>query len=165
MRNFCHTTLDKTTIRTQNPLHKMDQQSKLSTTKAFSTWEDIEALNEDDLDSFIFDLETADILNIQDPIVPYSYEGHSMDSTKKRCHNINGRSSPKRIRSAISSDASIISHTDISVESAQLPLMTPIELDHKLGQCMSRLALSMKRSELSRQHIGDYMSHMICNTM
>lgn len=54
-------------------------------------------------------------------------------------------------------DASVVSSdytaSDASVQSAQLPLMTPFELDQQLNRSMSRLALSMKRSELSRQKV------------
>lgn len=142
----------------------MDE-SKLSGTEAFSAeptvdmWEESEALNDHDLEDFIFDPETSDeFLTIQGLILVD--EGHSMDSIKKRCQETNGCSSQaKRIRSAgfsienKSSDESIISHSDVSVQSAQLPLMTPIELDHQLEQSMSRLALSMKRSEMSRQRV------------
>lgn len=53
--------------------------------------------------------------------------------------------------------------TDVSVHSAQLPFLTSSELDQRMEQSVSRLALSMKRSEMSRQRIlqngGGYHQH------
>lgn len=53
--------------------------------------------------------------------------------------------------------------TDASVHSAQLPFLTSSELDQRMEQSVSRLALSMKRSEMSRQRIlqtgGGYHQH------
>ena len=50
-------------------------------------------------------------------------------------------------------DVSIASSTDVSMTSAQLPFMTPMELENQLKQSMSRLAESMQRSERSRDQI------------
>lgn len=53
-------------------------------------------------------------------------------------------------------DNSVVSELNTeaaSVQSAQLVFMTPMELDQQLDQSMSRLALSMRRSELSREQV------------
>jgi hypothetical protein len=139
-------------------------QNKLSGTESYfaepsiDIWREIEAIDDNDLDSFNFDPDTELLTGtIQDPAV--LDERIRMDSTTKRCPNNNVRTSQKRTRSATfaeedqSVDKSIISHTDMSMQSAQLSFMTPVELDHQLEQSMSRLALSMKRSKMSRRHV------------
>ncbi|GFH46847.1 predicted protein [Chaetoceros tenuissimus] len=50
-------------------------------------------------------------------------------------------------------DVSIASSADVSMTSAQLPFMTPLELENQLEQSMARLAESMQRSERSRDQI------------
>ena len=59
--------------------------------------------------------------------------------------------------------ASDLNTESASVQSAQLAFMTPIELDQQLDQSMSRLALSMKRSELSRQQVINNPSETVSN--
>jgi hypothetical protein len=145
-------------------------QSKLSGTEAFpleptiDMWTDIQTLGDHELDNFDFDTESLVLIqheqHQQDPIV--QIKEVDLDCTKKRSQNdnANARHPAKRskcstgISSGMSCDESIISQrTDASVQSAQLPFMTPIELDQQLEDTMSNLALSMKRSAVSRQRV------------
>ena len=146
-------------------------QSKLSGTEAFpleptiDMWTDIQTLGDHELDNFDFDTESLLIQHEQhqqDPIV--QIKEVDLDCTKKRSQNdnANARHPAKRskctgISSYMACDESILSQrTDASVQSAQLPFMTPIELDQQLEDTMSRLDSSMKRSAMSRQRV-------ICN--
>ena len=145
-------------------------QSKLSGTEAFpleptiDMWTEIQTLGDHELDNFYFDTESLLIQHDEqhqqaDPIVRIYEE--DLDCTKKRSQNDNANTQhPAKkgkctgISSGMSCDESIISQrTDASVQSAQLPFMTPIELDQQLEDTMSRLAMSMKRSEKSRQRV------------
>ena len=142
-------------------------QSKLTGTEAFTSeptinmWTEIQTLGDHELDTFDFDTESLLIHedeHHEDPIVRIHED---LDCTKKRYQNANARRPAKRRKSTglfngMPCDESIISQTDVSAQSAQLPFMTPIELDEQLEHSMSRLALSMKRSEMSRQRV-------ICN--
>lgn len=128
-------------------------------------WKDIDVLDEHDLgafdDCFGNDDEFFDMV-IDASAVPSHYNRDGFfDGSKKRMlgseHN-----SVKRTKSLnfstlqnYSCDESVISelNTDASVQSAKLAFLTPLELDQQLDQSMSRLALSMKRSELSRQKV------------
>ena len=143
-------------------------QSKLSGTEAFpleptiDMWTEIQTMGDHELDNFDFDTESLLIQHEQhqqDPIV--QIKEVDLDCTKKRSQNdnANARHPAKRskctgISSGMSCDESILSQrTDASVQSAQLPFMTPIELDQQLEDTMSNLALSMKRSAVSRQRV------------
>ncbi len=48
-----------------------------------------------------------------------------------------------------------VTGTDVSLHLAQLPFLTSAELEDRMDQAVSRLALSMKRSEMSRQRYLD----------
>jgi len=151
-------------------------QSKLSGTEAFpleptiDMWTEIQSLGDHELDTFDFDTESLliqDEHQHEDPIVRIHEE--DLDCTKKRSQNANARRPAKKKKSTgfsgcMSSDESIISQTDVSVQSAQLPFMTPIELDEQLEHSMSRLALSMKRSEMSRQRVIHNESSLNANS-
>jgi len=155
-------------------------QGKLTGTEAFpfepsiDMWTEIQTLGDHELDNFDFDIE-SDLLLQQDeqhqqeyPIVLINEE--DLDCKRKRSQNANARHPAKKRKSTGSSsctscdDESILSQTDHSVQSAQLPFTSPIELDQLMEHSLSTLALSMKRSAISRQRVIRIASSLNVNS-
>eukprot|EP00553_Chaetoceros_curvisetus_P005242 CAMPEP_0204617298 /NCGR_PEP_ID=MMETSP0717-20131115/4310_1 /ASSEMBLY_ACC=CAM_ASM_000666 /TAXON_ID=230516 /ORGANISM="Chaetoceros curvisetus" /LENGTH=159 /DNA_ID=CAMNT_0051630785 /DNA_START=1 /DNA_END=480 /DNA_ORIENTATION=- len=116
-----------------------------------------------------FDITSSDFLTIEPP-----HTGKIEDTPQ---HHGNGNlyqmnfipdsASPTIVTS---SDHYLKEHqTRASVHSAQLPFLTSSELNERMEQSVSRLAMSMKRSEMSRQRIlqnsNGYSSSMITNLL
>mmetsp|Transcript_3842 Transcript_3842/g.5780 ORF Transcript_3842/g.5780 Transcript_3842/m.5780 type:complete len:198 (-) Transcript_3842:145-738(-) len=128
-------------------------------------WGDISTEEEHALFDYTFD-PNEDFLSIG----VSEEEEHAFadeNGARKRLQNSSGSRDAKRRKSpeyammqdnncdmSVASDA----RTDISVQSAQLPFLTSTELDQKLEQSVSRLAQSMKRSEMSRQRVLEHGS-------
>jgi|EP01083_Nonionella_stella_P195709 hypothetical protein len=114
--------------------------------------------------------ESSDDTNDLDLDQDYFRDELAIESLKQQSYRINSTSdtaSPTMVASdefmkTTRSNSSAMD-TDASVHSAQLPFLTSSELDQRMEQSVSRLALSMKRSEMSRQRIlqngGGYHQH------
>jgi hypothetical protein len=141
--------------------------NKLSFTEDFAIEPPMEMWNSDmtelvesnhELDTFEFG--THSDLFLDEEVIAQEVELMLTDIEKgKRSHSStdNGRDA-KRSRTEHTEvlrgcDVSIASSTDVSMTSAQLPFMTPLELEKQLEQSMARLAESMQRSERSRDQI------------
>jgi len=129
-------------------------------------WGDFEELDDTDLASFDNCFSPEDFL-IDDEEAAYGNETETPaideDEAKKRFQEPGPPRVNKRRKSiefnsfqeyACDASDDLELNTDTaSVQSAQLPFLTPMELDQQLDQSISRLALSMKRSELSREQV------------
>lgn len=125
-------------------------------------WGDISADEENALFNYQFD-PTEDFLGLAEDAHPAA----SDNENNKRMQISPEQRDAKRRRALDyettpdnSCDMSVVSDTktDISVQSAQLPFFTPTELDQQLEESVSRLAQSMKRSEMSRQRVLEHGS-------
>jgi len=147
-------------------------------------WVDLDiAMNENDFEVLqheAFDVTSNDFLEIApessdetndlDLDQDYFRDELAIESLKQQSYRANSTSdsaSPTMVASdevmkTTRSNSSAMD-TDASVHSAQLPFLTSSELDQRMEQSVSRLALSMKRSEMSRQRIlqngGGYHQH------
>jgi hypothetical protein len=156
----------KFTIHNTYKKNKM-MHNKLSFTEDFAIEPPMEMWNSDmtelvesnhELDTFEFG--THSDLFLDEEVIAQEVELMLTDIEKgKRSHSStdNGRDA-KRSRTEHTEvlrgcDVSIASSTDVSMTSAQLPFMTPLELEKQLEQSMARLAESMQRSERSRDQI------------
>lgn len=120
---------------------------------------DIEMNDNDEfavLEHEAFDITSSDFLNIEPP----PQTGGKIEDAPQYHGNGNlyqmnfipDSASPNLVAS--SSDQYLKEHqTRASVHSAQLPFLTSSELNERMEQSVSRLAMSMKRSEMSRQRI------------